>query len=312
MSDWSIVGAIAHELGHIVDLIRLKVKTLSGDQRGWELAADKFAGRLLKRIGCPYGALQYALQLFNKESDKYPSTTARIAAMNNGWKSEDALQVAQPMSPITIAKSVWLTATCQIVWKAASTQRHWPFYIAVRSAVTLVNLDGKSVLETGLTTRPGWMELTFRCLLKEHLNQSDWRPASDGTLIDVGKARSEMEYVAEIPSIELRREDTLETFLPPERRFFAPGDIARFDSLSIRFSEWDTSHKFNAVDVRAEGNLTLTLQLPNEPLNATRRPVLLRQEKYLRTWEMQKDADGYVFSFSNFLSDPSFRAAIGV
>src|ERR1043166_8304486 len=47
MSDWAIVSAVAHELGHIDSYMRLDVKELPGDKKSWELEADRFAGRLL-------------------------------------------------------------------------------------------------------------------------------------------------------------------------------------------------------------------------------------------------------------------------
>lgn len=310
MADWPAKGAIAHELGHIYEFIRSDTKSIPGNRKEWELSADQFAGRILKRLGCPFEALQYALHCYNVENEEYPSTAARIAMMTRGWRSEAAVHPMPPPTKVTMAESIWLTASCQITCAVKSPNRQWPRELIVNGRISLVDRSGRPMLEAGTTSNAGWMEFPMRCQLKNYSSRTDWKPELGGNSFDIGKPRSEMEYVAEIAATDLKKAAAPGARLPPEH-FFATGDLAEFGSISIWLQETDKSGQFSMVGTKAEGNLMLTLQLPNEPKEVNKRPVLIRQENYVRTWEVHKVGDGYVFSFSNFLASPDFRAAVG-
>src|SRR5205807_2006123 len=86
---WPEMGVIAHEIGH--HLTNDDFKNATGqERRNIELAADREAGKLLRRMNA---TLDEALMGWNlldtKESTDYPGRADRRAAVTSGWKDAD-------------------------------------------------------------------------------------------------------------------------------------------------------------------------------------------------------------------------------
>ncbi len=85
-TDWGGVSIIAHEIGH-----HLNGHTLSrnGSNPNDELEADEFSGFVLRKMGASLSEAQAAINLMPdiRSSRTHPGRSARLEAINKGWRS---------------------------------------------------------------------------------------------------------------------------------------------------------------------------------------------------------------------------------
>jgi hypothetical protein len=93
---WATTAILAHEVGHIINNHFVDSDHASTPEL--ELAADKFAGKILAKMGAD---LEPTLSAFKSkymqsaDGDSYPSTEKRIQAVKEGWEAE----ISDPTPP---------------------------------------------------------------------------------------------------------------------------------------------------------------------------------------------------------------------
>lgn len=90
-TDWPAISILAHEIGH--HLLGHTIKHHESSP-GDELAADKYSGFILHRMGATIVEAREAMQLLGTEegSAKHPPKKARLDAIAKGWKDSEYLQ----------------------------------------------------------------------------------------------------------------------------------------------------------------------------------------------------------------------------
>ncbi len=86
---WASISILAHEIGHHLQGHTLKA---GGSRPNSELEADRFSGFVLRRMGASLDEAQAAMRSMNSSgSSTHPPSSARLAAISNGWKAADEL-----------------------------------------------------------------------------------------------------------------------------------------------------------------------------------------------------------------------------
>lgn len=91
LSIWEQRAILAHEIGHFllghVNLVKGGLGFVSQEQHEIELAADKFSGFTLARLGATLDEAQLAVQNLSSDvgSQTFPSKERRLEAIEEGW-----------------------------------------------------------------------------------------------------------------------------------------------------------------------------------------------------------------------------------
>jgi hypothetical protein len=95
-TDWSAVSILAHEIGHHLNQHTLG---LGGDRSEQELAADKFSGDILFKMGATLDQARAAMESRPEtKSPYYPPKAVRLVAIGNGWIN--AQELANANAPL--------------------------------------------------------------------------------------------------------------------------------------------------------------------------------------------------------------------
>ena len=102
-SKWASMSILAHEIGHHLQQHTLGVGGMKPEQ---ELAADRFSGDILFKMGAPLDAARAAMASRPEtKSPYYPAKSARLTAIGNGWIAARELATdrnqASPITPDT-------------------------------------------------------------------------------------------------------------------------------------------------------------------------------------------------------------------
>jgi hypothetical protein len=89
-TDWAAISILAHEIGH--HLLGHTIKHHESSP-GDELAADKYSGFILHRMGATQEEAVEAMKLLGADegSEKHPPKKARLDAITSGWKDSEFL-----------------------------------------------------------------------------------------------------------------------------------------------------------------------------------------------------------------------------
>ncbi|WP_375181991.1 hypothetical protein [Chryseobacterium sp.] len=105
---WLSNYIIAHEIGHLLSLHLIGKYTSDSISKNQELEADKFAGAILSKLGCP---LDKSTLIFKSNylqnpsgSNTHPNSKDRIDAITKGWEGNlsNSISIADPPLPINI------------------------------------------------------------------------------------------------------------------------------------------------------------------------------------------------------------------
>ncbi len=90
-TDWAAISILAHEIGHHLLGHTLKNK---GSNPGDELAADKYSGFILYRMGASLEEAKAAMEMVGKKegTKRHPPRQARLEAITNGWLEAKSLE----------------------------------------------------------------------------------------------------------------------------------------------------------------------------------------------------------------------------
>jgi len=95
-TNWAAISILAHEIGHHLNQHTLG---LGGDRSEQELAADKFSGDILFKMGASLEQARAAMQSRPEtKSPYYPKKEIRLIAIGNGWIN--AQENANSVAPI--------------------------------------------------------------------------------------------------------------------------------------------------------------------------------------------------------------------
>ena len=104
-TDWAAISILAHEIGHHLLGHTLKME---GSNPGDELAADKYSGFVLNRMGCSLEDSKKAMLVAGHDhgTETHPPKRARLDAIEQGWREAQSLDgiVAIPNDTISISK----------------------------------------------------------------------------------------------------------------------------------------------------------------------------------------------------------------
>jgi hypothetical protein len=96
-TDWSAISILAHEIGHHLNQHTLG---LGGDRSEQELAADKFSGDILSKMGATLDQARAALNSRPEtKSAYYPPKAVRLVAVGNGWIAAQELANSKQVNP---------------------------------------------------------------------------------------------------------------------------------------------------------------------------------------------------------------------
>jgi uncharacterized protein DUF4189 len=120
-SQWTRAAILAHELGHC--RYRHEYEGSTGTIWQEEYAADRFAGAVLCKLGCPLEDAQSLYYEIAEEGPEdpssHPSLSTRLQAVREGWLGAGCIENATPEPP---SHSEWVTSTnCNLIrWVCTS------------------------------------------------------------------------------------------------------------------------------------------------------------------------------------------------
>src|SRR5690606_31522827 len=89
-TDWAAISILAHEIGHHLLGHTLKME---GSNPGDELAADRYSGFVLNRMGCSLEDSKKAMLVAGHDhgTETHPPKQARLEAIEHGWREAQNL-----------------------------------------------------------------------------------------------------------------------------------------------------------------------------------------------------------------------------
>jgi len=93
-TDWAAISILAHEIGHHLQQHTLGAGGMKSEQ---ELAADKFSGDILYKMGATIDEAKAAMESRPEtKSPNYPKKSVRLIAIGNGWIGAEELAKSRP------------------------------------------------------------------------------------------------------------------------------------------------------------------------------------------------------------------------
>jgi tetratricopeptide (TPR) repeat protein len=96
---WAAYSVLAHEVGHHLnndDFTETDMKK----RKVLELAADRFAGNVLQKMGATLAEAQAGVNTFSRDENKtHPPKSARLEAIASGWKQSEEREPPKPKNP---------------------------------------------------------------------------------------------------------------------------------------------------------------------------------------------------------------------
>jgi len=183
-TDWAAVSILAHEIGHHLLGHTLKLKHNPGD----ELAADRYSGFILYRMGATLEEAKAAMEIAGSETgtEKHPPKVARLQAITDGWLEAQAIEgkVAFSESDSTNEESFDM----QLTFKGDENIYY------VRSDLTVVWYNNYAApIEIGRITASNdenflWQYHYSSATFGIDHQGNIWNPTTYGTVFKVGQA----------------------------------------------------------------------------------------------------------------------------